>query len=105
MGFNLKRRISAHCSCTSAPLTEKRIMESRDPDTNKSIVTIVDADVSQDVLPEYDAFPLEAQLASGVPLTQVNPTVLSDQPQNVEKLVDQILSDTNISESSSNTNQ
>lgn len=104
MGFNLNRRCTTINLCSSTHLTEKRIKESKNPDTNKSLVSIVDCDVSLDVLPEYDAFPLEAQLASGVPLNHVNPTVLSDQPQNVESLVDTIISDKNFSETS-NTNE
>lgn len=93
MGFNLARRVITHCTCSSAKLTEKRIKETRDPNSNKSLVSIVDADLSLDVLPNYDAFPLEAQLASGVPINQINPTILSDTPQNVESLVNDIISD------------
>lgn len=104
MGFNLKRRCTTINSCSSTPLIEKRIKESRDPDSNKSIVTIVDADLSLDVLPDYNAFPLEAQLASGVPLNQVNPTVLSDSPDNVETLVNNIISDNKTSDNT-DTNQ
>lgn len=91
MGFNLKRRVTSMYSCSSVPLTEKRIKETRDPNTNKSLVSIVDCDLSLDSLPAYDAYPLEAQLASGVPLNQVNPTILSDKPQNVDKVVEKII--------------
>lgn len=105
MGFNLKRRTTTINSCSSSHLTEKRIKEVRDPDSKKSIVSIIDADLSLDVLPDYDAFPLEAQLASGVPLQQVNPTVLVDKPDNVDKIVDTLISDTAISDTNNNTNQ
>lgn len=105
MGFNLKRRVPTYHLCSTAKLTEKRIKESRDPDTNKSIVTIVDADLSQDVLPDYNSFPLEAQIASGVPLNLVNPTILSDAPQNVDKLVESIITDTDIPSSDTSENK
>lgn len=98
MGFNLARRVITHCICSSAKLTEKRIKETRDPNTNKSLVSIVDCDLSLDSLPSYDSFPLEAQLVSGVPLSQINPTVLSDSPQNVESLVNEIISDRKVSD-------
>lgn len=105
MGFNLKRRVPTPYSCSTTKLTEKRMKEVRDPNTNKSLVTLCDCDLSQDVLPEYDAFPLEAQLASGVPLTAVNPTVLSDAPQNVESLVEQIITDKKDTVDTDNNNQ
>lgn len=102
MGFNLKRRVTTHCSLDSVKLTEKRLKETRDSDSNKSLVSVVDCDLSLDTLPPYDSFPLEAQLASGIPLNQINPTILSDTPQNVETLVDNIISDKNSSATTSN---
>lgn len=92
MGFNLNRRFKPIIT-ESQKLSEKQLKETIDD--GKTIVSVVDVPLDSINLPDYDAFPLEAQLASGVPLQQINPTILDDtQHSHVDEIVNNILSET-----------
>lgn len=92
MGFNLNRRYQPIIS-DSAKLSEKQLKESIED--GKTIVSVVDVPLESIALPDYDSFPLEAQLASGVPLQRINPTILDDtQNSHVDEIVNNIISET-----------
>lgn len=92
MGFNLNRRYKP--IITGSPkLSEKQLKET--VDNGKTIVSVVDVPLDSVHLPDYDSFPLEAQLASGVPLQRINPTILDDtQNSHVDEIVNTIISET-----------
>lgn len=90
MGFNLSRRFTPRVILDQPVYSEKRLKET--VADGKTIVSVVDCDLSHDSLPAYDAFPLEAQLASGVPINQVNPAVVTDNsPSSVASKVEKII--------------
>lgn len=91
MGFNLNRRFKPIIT-GSQKLSEKQLKET--VDDGKTIVSVVDVPLDSISLPDYDAFPLEAQLASGVPLQKINPTILDDtQNSHVDEIVNNIISE------------
>lgn len=91
MGFNLNRRFEPIIT-GSEKLSEKQLKET--VVDGKTIVSVVDVPLDSINLPDYDAFPLEAQLASGVPLQKINPTILDDtQNSHVDEIVNTIISE------------
>lgn len=92
MGFNLNRRFKPIIT-GSKKLSEKQLKETISD--GKTIVSVVDVPLDSISLPDYDSFPLEAQLASGVPLQKINPTILDDtQNSHVDQIVNDIISET-----------
>lgn len=92
MGFNLNRRFKP-IILDSPKLSEKQLKETIQD--GKSLVSVVDVPFDSVHLPDYDAFPLEAQLASGVPLQRINPTILDDtNNSHVDEIVNNIISET-----------
>ena len=91
MGFNLNRRFKPIIT-GSKKLSEKQLKET--VANGKTIVSVVDVPLDSINLPDYDSFPLEAQLASGVPLQKINPTILDDtQSSHVDEIVNTIISE------------
>lgn len=91
MGFNLNRRFKPIIT-GSKKLSEKQLKETICD--GKTIVSVVDVPLDSLNLPDYNAFPLEAQLASGVPLQRINPTILDDtQNSHVDEIVNDIISE------------
>lgn len=103
MGFNLNRRCTpVVLDSIQTDVVEKQLKETKS--SRGSILSVVDVDTLNYPLPDYDAFPLEAQLASGVPLQQINPSVLSDVPENVESAINHIISDSPVEKDTTDNN-